>query len=328
VVRLPPAWLCALSCWFCIELGTAAVAACEVEAARARLARVVLQIGGRHHTLTLDGLPVQVTARAGRDSVRLQVLSPLRFATQYPLRELPFRINATVDLKGGRVRLGKGAAPEVLRVDGDRIEFSLRRLLQVDIEPPLAVPCGDLTLGNGLSYHPATEAAYHPPNAIALVGSVVATGDVFFPLYLTPDELDPLLVKFVGAFDLRERRPGWILLSREWDDGSVLRGWTPERFASGERAGKLSSWGPGLQGLPDCSSPHGDGARDVVVRKSAWIAASPAGTIWASAAIDFAARALPLDRSDGWIRLIGFKGLLRDTCQDPDYIWVHSRDTH
>jgi len=298
-----------------------ASAQCHVVTERASLERVTVSVPGQRFALDLAGVPVIVELKQpGKGTTSIEVQSPLRFTASYPSKKLVYRIRRDVELFGGRIHLGKQAGHTWLRVRGDGLQLSLKSALGLEVKEAVIVPCNAVELGNGTAY--AAPLAILPPKE-----RTIGTGPTFFPLYLAPQEVDPLEIRYSGPFQVLQRRPGWVLLQADWEDASQLRGWTRERFAT-FKAMPTRSWGEvGGSALAKCGGVvDGPPPERVTLRKGAVVAASPGGAIWASAAQEIAVDAILVDRADnGWIHVTALPGLPAP-CLEHEHIWVHERD--
>lgn len=289
---------------------------CRVEVARARLPGVLVMVSGTRFAVDLQDVPIVVEAREGWSDARVEVLAPLRFRGRYSVQQLAFRVATEVDLYGGRIRLGKGAAPTWLGVRGGGLHLTLDQL-NVDVQAQLEVDCSQVGLSDAAPY--ATPAVIVPP-----AGRSTGAGPGFVPLYLGPKEVDPLRIRYAGPFAIEARQPGWVLLEATWADGSRVRGWTRERhviphFEQFDVAVQARSWGP------DCANTDVV-LSQLVVRKGASVAASPGGPVWARATQDLTVDALPLSRCNDWIQIADIPGLPSNPCAEHEHFWVNVRD--
>ncbi len=302
-------------------LARAAAAECRISMEKASLQKVTVQVPGQRFTLDLQAVPVTVAVKhASKGTAIIQVLAPLRFTASYPSKSLVYRIGREVDLYGGRIHLGKRAGYTWLGVRGDGLQVSLRSSLGLQVQEPVIVPCNNIELASSTYYN--SPAVSLPPPA-----RTVGTGSAFFPLYLAPEEAAPLSIRYAGPFQVLQRRPGWVLLQANWEDGSQVRGWTRQRFATA-KAKSLPGWAGGESFNVPCAVVDGYGfpLAKIKLRKDAPIAASPGGAVWARVSGTISADAFPLDRRDGWIQIAAVPGLPARSCSDHDHIWVHSRD--
>ena len=309
---------CVIASIVCGLAPRAALAQCRIEVEQARLKGVVVSAPGVNFSLDLDGIPLTIEPETGKASASLQVMAPLRFTASYPMDRLAFRINERVDLYGGRVRLGKGAAHAWLGVRGDGMHLSLLSTLGVDTKEPLQIPCSHIKLGDGTPY-------WTPQVVWPRKDRTIGTGTTFFPLYLGPQEADPLPILYPGPFRILRKRRGWMLIEAAWADGSRVTGWTLERYTTKKVAPVLGSGG-GESYEGECYATDGPLLAKFTLREQAPVSVSPGGPVWAWVARTLTVDALPLDRSDGWIQVIGVPGLLSDPCSEYEHIWVHARD--
>ena len=295
-----------------------ALAQCRIVVERARLGGVLVSTTGVSFSLDLDGVPLTIEPEAGRPNASVQVMAPLRFAASYPTDKLAVRIKQSVDVYGGRIRLGKRAASAWLGVVGDDMQPSLQSTLGIDAKPPLKIPCSHLGLSDGTPYR--TPDVVWPPKKRR-----IGTGSTFFPLYPRPQEVDPLEIRYPGPFKILRKQPGWVQLEATWNDDSRVTGWTPERNTTSQVA-PVEGWGEGGQsgGVVACSDQPL--LAKFTLREQAPIAVSPGGPVWATVARRLTVDALPLDRSDGWIQVIKVPGLLTDPCSAYEHIWAHVGD--
>jgi hypothetical protein len=290
-------------------LGAAeASAQCRIDDAEAYLPSVSVTVPGASFALGLAGVPVQIRPDAATPNARIEVLSPLRFTASRPSQELSYRIKRSVDLYGGRIRLGPGAVPTWLG-----------NMLRLSVKQPLRVPCSHLDLDDG-------ETPYATPELVALPDRQrVGTGDAFVPVYLFPNRVDAIDVQYSGPFEIEGRIPGWVLLNASWADGSRLRGWTLERFIKPE-AGRVTGAVAGMTHLGGCGRADAPLLFRLALRKGAPIAAAPGGAAWTWVTRTLEVEAFPLDRSDGWIRIGAISGLPGPPCAEHEHFWVHARD--
>ena len=300
-------------------LASRAVSAqCRIVVEQAHLKGVMVSAPGVSFALDIDGVPLTIEPETGKANASVQVMAPLRFAASYPMDKLAFRIKELVDLYGGRIRLGKKAASAWLGIRGDDMQLSLHSTLGIDVKQPLQIPCSHVGLSDGTPY--STPDVVWPSK-----DRTIGTGTTFFPLYLGPQEVEPLHVQYRGPFRILRKQPGWVLLEAAWADGSKVTGWTLERNTTSQVA-PVGGWGEGLSGGGRGGCSDQPRVAKFTLREHAPIAASPGGPVWAWVARTLAVDALPLDRSDGWIQVISFPGLLSDPCSEYEHIWVHARD--
>lgn len=216
-------------------LGTrAASAQCRIEVKQARLKGVVVTVPGVTFSLDLDRVPLTVEPERGKANASLQVMAPLRFSASYPTDKLSFQIKGRIDLYGGRVRLGKAAAHDWLGVRGDAMQLSPLSTLGIEMKEPLQIPCSHIGLGDGTPYWP-------PEVVWPRKDRTTGVGPAFFPLYLGPQEADPLPIRYPGPFRILGRRQGWVRIEAAWHDGSKVTGWTPERNMT-EKVVPVGGW--------------------------------------------------------------------------------------
>jgi hypothetical protein len=289
-------------------------------------------VRGQSFSLDLENVPVaatpqetapphpeqRLTPQGSEGTTTLEVLSPLRFTASYPAEKLVYRIKRAVDLYGGRIHLGKKAGHTWLGVRDNGLLLSLQSSLGVEVKQAVIVPCSALELGNGTPYE--SPLAVMPP-----AGRRIGTGTSYVPLHLTPGEGDPLDLRFAGPFQVLRRRPGWALLRADWEDGSWVRGWTPDPFPTAEAA-EPRSWTEGAGTEQGCGSSDRPLLVRVTLRKDAPVAASPGGEVWARVARKIGVEAFPLDRRDAWIQVAAVPGLPVKACSEHEHLWVHSRD--
>jgi len=290
---------------------------CRISSQQTRLSDVSVSAAGLRFTLGLEGVSARIEVTQAQSEARLDVLTPLRFTATYPKASLAFRVAASTEWYGGRVRLGQGAAPSWRDIRGDEMLLSLEPSLGVAVKQPLAIACSRLGLSDGTPY-----STPHPERAGV---DAVGTGGDFVPFYLEPLERDPLEVRYPGGFAIKQRRPGWLLLAVSWEDGSRLQGWTPERHATHE-INAVGGWGLGQSGGPFCGRSDAPRLIRVTLHDGAAIAASPAGPVWAHAAQDLEAEAFPPEPSDEWIRVATVPGLIAAPCSEHEHIWARARD--
>ena len=280
-----------------------------------------MSVPGERFTLNLEGVPATIDLeQMGKGTTSIQVESPLRFTASYPSMKLGYRIKRDVDLYDGRVHLGKKSGHTWLGVQGDAIRISLTSTLGVDIRRPTIVPCDSIEFENGTAY--ASPLALSPPSE-----RTIGMGKSFFPLYVAAREVNPLMIRYSGPFQVLQKRDGWVSLQADWDDGSRLRGWTPERFATSKaiptesRGGIVGSTISACGGVAD-----GPPLERVTLRKGAVVAASPGGAIWASVAMEISVEVFRLDRAhNGWMQVTAIPGLPA-TCLEHENIWIRTRD--
>jgi hypothetical protein len=88
-------------------------------------------------------------------------------------------------LYGGRIRLGGNAGFNWLDVRGDNMQLSLKSTLGIGAKVPLQIPCSHLGLSDGTPFE--------TPHVVSPAENLrIGTGSTFFPLYLGPQEVDPL----------------------------------------------------------------------------------------------------------------------------------------
>lgn len=307
--------IAAIICWLAPRAGSAQ---CRIGVEKARLKGVMVSASGVTFSLNLDGLPLTIELEPGKAMASLQVKAPLRFVASYPSDKLALRIKKRVDLYGGRVRLGTLAAHVWLGVQDDGMQLSLLSTLGIDLKVPPRIPCSNIELSNGTPY--STPQVVWPTK-----DRTIGMGSTFFPLYLGPQEVDPLAIHYPGPFRILRRRPGWVLIEAAWKDGSRVMGWTLERYTTTKVASVLG-WAEGQSGVDECHATDGPILAKVTLRKEAPVAVSPGGPVWAWVARTLTVDALPPDRSDGWIQVLGVPGFIGERCSDYENIWVHARD--
>jgi hypothetical protein len=279
----------------------------------------MVSVGENNFTLGLDGVPIAIELEPNKTTARISVRAPLAFEATYPFARLALRVKKTVVLFGGRVRLGSGAAPDWRGVEDDAMGASLQKMLGVDVARSLAVPCRAVGLSDGTPY--STPAVIEPPK-----GSSVGTGSQPVLLFVGPIAVDPLEIHYPGPFQVRDRRPGWVLIEAGWADGSRLRGWTPERNIKVEATQTVAGWVEGVEHQGACGRSDAPLRSRLTIRRQAGIADSPGGAVWAHATKTVVVDAFPLDRSDGWIQIAAAPGLIAGPCSDHEHLWVHTRD--
>ena len=300
-------------------LASRAVSAqCRIVVEQAHLKGVMVSAPGVSFSVDIDGVPLTIEPETGKANASVQVMAPLRFAASYPMDKLAFRIKELVDLYGGRIRLGKKAAHAWLGVRGDGMQLSLLSTLGVDTKGPLQIPCSHIKLGDGTPY-------WTPQVVWPRKDRTIGTGTTFFPLYLGPQEADPLPIQYPGPFRILRKRRGWVLIEAAWADGSRVTGWTLERYTTKKVAPVLGSGG-GESYEGECYATDGPLLAKFTLREQAPVFVSFGGPVWAWVTRTLTVDALPLDRSDGWIQVIGLPGFLSNPCSEYEHIWVHVRD--
>ncbi len=300
-------------------LSRVAFAECRISARRANLADVTVSSGPNTFTLRLEGVPIAIALSPGDTNARISVEGPLRFEATYPLARLMLRVEKPVDLLGGRVRLGAGARPSWLGVEGDAMRASPKTMLGVETTPALSVPCRAMGLSDGTPY--STPVVIDPPR-----GSVIGIGTGPVRLFVRPVAVDPLEIHYPGPFRARARRPNWVLIEANWADGSRVRGWVSEQDTKSKVASGLSGSVEGLKGEPACGRSDAPTLNRLTIRRGASIADSPGGVIWAHATKSVVARAFPRERPDGWIRIGAISGLTGEPCSEHEHLWVQARE--
>lgn len=269
--------------------------------------------------MNVKGVPLELQLEGGETRARVDVFDPLRFTGSYAVEELALRIAAPVDLYGGRIRVGQGAAPKRHGVQGGVLQVSVQEMLGVATKAPLSVPCRRFGLSDGSPY--ATPSAVVPAPGWKAVG--LRHG--FIPLHLYTGEGDALWVRYAGPLFVEDRKPGWVLLRAQWSDGSRLRGWTRERYVTAEFNPAPEGWFEGRTMYGDsCGSSHPPARRAVTVVESSPVAAAPNGAVWAQVAREIRVEAYShsLDRSDGWVELAVVPGLPAGACEPHEHLWV------
>ncbi len=288
---------------------------------RGQLRKITVSVADVTFRVNVEHLPLELELTAGEPRARVDVFDPLRFTGSYAVDELALRIASPVNLHGGRIRLGRGAAPRLLRVNGDVLQISLQEILGIAARTPLDVPCRRFGL-SGDSFFEAPAAIVPAPGRETL-----GVGQHFVPLYLDAREDDALWVNYSGAFVVEERKPGWVLLSAQWSDGSRLRGWTRRHHAMADFDPPASGWGQGWGESEVCGSSHPRSRSSVTISQRSPIATSPNGPIWAQVTREIRAEAYShsFDRSDGWIELAAVPGLPAGSCEPHEHLWVRRR---
>ena len=275
--------------------------------------------GPNTFTLRLEGVPVAIALSPGDTTGRISVEGPLQFEATYPLAQLTLRLEKPVDLLGGRIRLGVGAKPSWLGIEGDAIRASPKTMLGVETTPALSVPCGAIGLSDGTPYSIPTVIDAPRGREIG-----IGTGPV--RLFVRPMAVDPIEIHYPGSFRVRARRPNWVLIEANWADGSRVRGWASEQDIKSEVASVFSGSVEGLKGEPACGRSDAPTFTRLTIRRGASIADAPGGFIWAHATKSIVVSAFPLERSDGWIRIGAISGLTSEPCSEHEHLWVHARD--
>lgn len=291
---------------------------CRISLAETHLDKVNVAAAERSFTVGLDGAESTIELTEGRPTARVLVTAPLRFTASFPVDKLAIRVAAETALYDGRIRLGVGAAPAWLGLQGDAMQVSLEPMLGVAVRQPLHVPCSRLGLGDGSPY--ATPQPASPPEERA-----IGTGTDFVPLYLEPREAAPLEIKYSGAFELRDRRDSWLLLEATWADGSRLRGWTRARHTTPQVV-PVNGAGEGPSGAAICGRTDAPPFTRFMLREGAPISSSAGGVVWAHVSRPIAVDAFTPERADGWIRVAAVPGLFTDPCLEQEHIWVRASD--
>lgn len=304
-------------------LGTAicsrAFAQCLVDDPRAVVMSVSVSTPGAEFELDVWELPVQVRPKEGEARARVDVLAPLRFSGSVLSEDLDYHLDRAIDLYDGRIRLGAGARPSWHGVQGNAMLANVEKTMFVSVAQPLAVRCSHLDLHDG---------GYRTPEAtVAPQPGIVGTGGEV-PFYRFPTAIDPILVRYPGAFLIESRRPGWVLLRASWEDGSRLRGWTPAENARAEPDGNLIGFLSTSSYCLDCKRDEALELTAFTLRKGAPISAAPGVAPWAHTTARLAVEAFPVDRADGWIRIGAVAGLAKssDPCAPHERLWVHASD--
>lgn len=297
-----------------------AAAQCRIDDPRVELGSATVSASGSTFTLGLRGVPVQVYPDTGTDQARIQVLAPLRFTAQYPAAQLQYRLERPVDLHGGRIRLGAGAVPSWLRVQGNAIEVSLAELLHVDSRQPLRVPCSHIALRDAKAPY-ATPDPVPPPEGLA-----TGTGEGPVALHAFPIASNPIEVQYPGPYAIQSRRPGWALIEASWADGSRLRGWVRDERLTAAPAPPGGRIEGAARGEELCGRSHAPKLATFTVREGAPIAAAPGGAPWARTTEKLTLEAFPLERSNGWVQIASVPGLASEPCSEHEHLWVHVRD--
>ncbi len=116
-------------------------AECRLSAPHAHLDDVTISAGSATFPLGLEGVPVEIVVEPGAARAKIHVEAPLELDATYPVADLRLRVTKTVDLYGGRVRVGRGMGPILQRVEGDAMRISLTNMLGVEVSGTLAIPC-------------------------------------------------------------------------------------------------------------------------------------------------------------------------------------------
>jgi hypothetical protein len=309
----------ALATIACTLVSGTAFAECRISVGRSNLTNVTVAAGADTFTVSLRDAPVAIALAPGDSTSRINVEGPLRFEATYPLAQLALRVAKPVELFGGRIRLGSGAAPVWLGVEGDAMRASPQKMLGVETTPALAVPCRALGLSDGKPY--STPAVIDPPKSEA-VG--IGTGPV--RLFVRPEAVDPFEIRYAGSFRARARRPNWVLIEANWADGSRVRGWASDRDIKTDIPPEVAGSVEGLKVGPACGRSDAPTLTRLTIRRGASIADAPGGFIWAHVTRAVVVRVFPADRPDGWIRIGAISGLAGDPCAELEHLWVHSRD--
>lgn len=303
-----------------IELlsGTAS-AECRISVGRASLPNITVAAGSDTFTLSLQSVPVAIAVAPGNTTGRISVEGPLRFEATSPLAGLALKVAKPVELLGGRIRLGSGAKPAWLGVEGNAMWASLQKMLGVETTSALSIPCRALGLSEGTPY--STPTVIDPPESEA-----IAIGPGPVRLFVRPVAVDPLEISYPGSFRARARRPNWVLIEANWADGSRVRGWVSDRDSKTDVRPGVSGSVEGLKIEPACGRSDAPTLTRLALRRGASITDSPGGFIWAHATKAVVVRAFPLERTDGWIRIGAISGLTGDPRSDLEHLWVQRRD--
>jgi hypothetical protein len=272
--------------------------------------------------LRLDGVRVAIDLSPGATTATINVEAPLEFQATFPVEKLALRLKETVNLFEGRLRLGPGAKPIWLGVEGDTVQLSLHEMLGLDVSRRLAISCRSIGLSDGTPYR-SPDRIESPKEPAA--ARTVALGPGSVPLFVKAEAVDPLEIRYPGAVQVRERRPGWVMVEVDWADGSRLRGWTLERNTQAQAA-PPAGWGEGGEGESSCGRVDEPPLSRLTIRRHAPIAAAPGGAVWARVAKTLVVEAFSPQRPDGWIRIGVIPGLLAKPCAEHEHLWVHARD--
>ena len=162
--------------------------------------------------------------------------------------------------------------------------------------------------------------AIEPPKA-----RTVGIGAGPTPLFVEPVAMDPLEISYPGPFQVRQRRPDWVLIEARWADGSRLRGWTFERNTKADAA-PISGRGGGGKHRAGCVSIRRPVLSRMTVRRGAAIAASPGGVVWAHTTKTMSVGVVQNANGQGaWVLVECLPGLRVPSCSE-GHIWTQLRD--
>jgi hypothetical protein len=258
-----------------------------------------------------------LTPTPGSSIGELEALSPLTFRAAYPMGAVELRTARNVVLGGGRLVVGLGVKPTWVAVREGKMVVSLERSLEVEVDPPPAVPCGDLTVAG-------RDARYGSPQRQRPAGArFVHLGTDAIALHSAPESADAWSLRYAGPFELVEETPGWIRVRAAWKDGSHIEGWTPARQVhAGLAWPSVSVDGGATRG--GCQVVDQPASTRVQVHARAPVAVTPDGEVWArfSASRWVDAQASPATR--GWFAITRLPGVTFEGCEP--VAWVRAAD--
>lgn len=290
---------------------------CIVNEPHLRLNNINVLVPGSGFTLSVDDVKSRVELSPGKSTVRIEVMAPLHFSASYPREDLRIRLVTPVEAFGGRFKLGRGAVPRWLRVQGDTLRALAEPVVPVQLIQSLAIPCHQLGIAGGEPY--ATPSLMQAGNEQRGIGSN------FVSLFTAPRAVDPLRVRYAGPFAVVERQSNWVLLEAKWSDGTRLVGWTPESNAVREFELPKTSV-EGTSSLRICG--HSDGAvfRKSGVRVGARVHTRPEGPVWATTAGSVTAEIDEGGSRNDWVRVVGITGVRSDPCIEQNSMWLQADD--
>jgi hypothetical protein len=292
---------------------------CRLRLFRADLPAVTVRAGAHTWPVSLEGASGNLLLEPAKPSVTAELAAPLAFRGTVEARTLRLAPKRSVDLFGGRIRIGGHAIGRWSAAEGG-IQPSLQDTLGLAVDLPPLVPCVGVQVLN-----PSLESAWSvavKPRAKGAASFV--PGQI--QLFRAPGQGAPIRVAFTGQVGVLERRGSWAQIETAWDDGSRVRGWVRAADVD-SRPGVAggSGLGSAVRGAGGCADP--EGFAPVTIRKGAELADGPSGTVWAHVTETIPAQSLPaLAPNQTWIRIGSLKGLPASACDPHQFVWVRAAD--